>query len=176
MMVLSWLLNAISKDLRDSIIYSDTAAAVWIDLSERFSQGNAAKVYRIRCDIINHHQEQLSVSAYYTKLKALWDELSSYLVLPPCSCGVMKALTEFQLQEKLMQFLMGLNDSFSPIRSQILLMGPLPAANKAYSLVLQEENQRLMRFRYETHVDGTVVVANQAATATIIPSASVVQN
>ncbi|XP_077249241.1 uncharacterized protein LOC143888697 [Tasmannia lanceolata] len=99
------------------IIYSDTAAAVWTDLGERFSQGNAAKVYRIRCDIISHLQEQLSIFAYYTKLKALWDELSSYLVLPPCSCGVIKALAEFQLQEKLMQFLMGLNNSFSAIRS-----------------------------------------------------------
>ncbi|KAJ8620020.1 hypothetical protein MRB53_028549 [Persea americana] len=56
MMVLSWLFNAISKDLRDSIIYLDTAATLWTDLNERFSQGNATKVYRIRRDIINHSQ------------------------------------------------------------------------------------------------------------------------
>lgn len=69
MMVLSWLFNAISKDLRDSIIYSNIAAALWTDLHEHFSQMNATKVYRIRCDIINHCQAQLSVSAYHTKLK-----------------------------------------------------------------------------------------------------------
>lgn len=37
---------------------------------------------------------------------------------------------------------MGLNESYSAIRGQILLIDPLPIMNKAYSLVLQEERQR----------------------------------
>jgi hypothetical protein len=36
---------------------------------------------------------------------------------------------------------MGLNDSFSNIRGQILLLEPLPPINKVFSLVLQEERQ-----------------------------------
>ncbi|GAV62904.1 LOW QUALITY PROTEIN: UBN2_3 domain-containing protein, partial [Cephalotus follicularis] len=44
-------------------------------------------------------------------------------------------------RDRLLQFLMGLNDSYTAIRSQILLMNPLPTVNKAYSLVLQEERQ-----------------------------------
>jgi hypothetical protein len=40
------------------------------------------------------------------------------------------------------QFLMGLNESFSHIRGQILLMDPLPAINKVFSMVVQEEHQR----------------------------------
>ncbi|KAL0424377.1 UNVERIFIED_CONTAM: hypothetical protein Sradi_0972500 [Sesamum radiatum] len=38
--------------------------------------------------------------------------------------------------------LMGLNDSFDAIRSQILVMDPLPIVDKAYSLVLRVESQR----------------------------------
>lgn len=37
---------------------------------------------------------------------------------------------------------MGLNDSFSHARGQILMMDPLPSFHKAYSLNLQEERQR----------------------------------
>ncbi|KAJ0016708.1 hypothetical protein Pint_10816 [Pistacia integerrima] len=43
---------------------------------------------------------------------------------------------------RLMQFLVGLNDSFDHIRNQILLMDPLPIINKAYSMVLRVEKQR----------------------------------
>lgn len=37
---------------------------------------------------------------------------------------------------------MGLNESYPTVRSQILTMDPLPSANKAYSLILQELKQR----------------------------------
>ena len=41
-----------------------------------------------------------------------------------------------------MKFLMGVNDMFSQVRTQILLMDPLPSVNKAHSLLIQEEMQR----------------------------------
>ena len=37
---------------------------------------------------------------------------------------------------------MGLNDSFSQIRGQLLLIDPLPPINKVFSLVSQKERQR----------------------------------
>ncbi|XP_024021425.1 uncharacterized protein LOC21412662 [Morus notabilis] len=41
-----------------------------------------------------------------------------------------------------MQFLMGLNETYSAVRGQILLMDPIPVVKKAFSLVFQEERQR----------------------------------
>lgn len=38
--------------------------------------------------------------------------------------------------------LMGLNDSFSQIQGQVLLLEPIPSINKVFSLVVQEERQR----------------------------------
>jgi hypothetical protein len=46
---------------------------------------------------------------------------------------------DFYHQEYITHFLMGLNDSFSNIRGQILLLEPLLPINKVFSLVLQEE-------------------------------------
>jgi hypothetical protein len=54
----------------------------------------------------------------------------------------LKFVNTFFDQQYVFQFLMGLNESFSHIRGQILLMEPLPPINKVFSLVIQEENQR----------------------------------
>ena len=54
----------------------------------------------------------------------------------------MKKLNEFFQNEYVMSFLMGLNDSFSAVRSQVLLMDPIPAINKVFALITQEEKQR----------------------------------
>ena len=49
-----------------------------------------------------------------------------------------------QDQQRLMQFLMGLNGTYSAIRGQILLINPLPTVHQAYSSVSQEKQQRLL--------------------------------
>ncbi|KAF7123853.1 hypothetical protein RHSIM_Rhsim12G0120200 [Rhododendron simsii] len=141
-MVLSWLLNSVEPDLADGVVYAETSREVWEDLHDRFSQGNAPRIFQIKKAIGSHSQGSTSVSAYYTKLKSLWDELSSYQNPPTCSCGGMKVFNDQQDQDRIMQFLMGLHENFGPIRGQILLMNPLPTVRKAYSLIIQEEKQR----------------------------------
>ncbi|XP_022883903.1 uncharacterized protein LOC111400748 [Olea europaea var. sylvestris] len=90
-------------------------------------------------------QDQDTVSVYFTKLKTIWEELSNYR--PICNCGKctcdgVKELNKYYQTEYTMSFLMGLNDSYSQIRGQILLMDPLPQINKVFALISQEENQR----------------------------------
>nr|CAD1821579.1 unnamed protein product [Ananas comosus var. bracteatus] len=87
---------------------------------------------------IKGHQ---SVSVYYTKLKGLWDELASYHEPPCCTCGGLKALVEREEKERVMQFLMGLNESYATIRGSILMMRPFPDTRKVHALVLQQERQ-----------------------------------
>ncbi|XP_073302898.1 uncharacterized protein [Primulina huaijiensis] len=140
-MVLSWILNSIHPDIASSVIYWETAAEVWADLQERFSQGNDSRIYQIKQNIVEHRQGQQSISVYYTKLKSLWDELSSYHETLSCSCGGLEKLNQRDEKEKVMQFLMGLNDSYAAIRGQILLMQPLPDTRRVYSLILQQEKQ-----------------------------------
>ncbi|TXG70440.1 hypothetical protein EZV62_005375 [Acer yangbiense] len=45
-------------------------------------------------------------------------------------------------EDRAMEFLQGLHDRFSAIRSQVLLMDPFPSVAKIYSLVRQEEKQQ----------------------------------
>ncbi|KAF8411238.1 hypothetical protein HHK36_003785 [Tetracentron sinense] len=52
---------------------------------------------------------------------------------------------------------MGLNDSYSAIRSQILAMDSLPTVSKAYSLILQEEKQRELHVTNPTMPDSAIL-------------------
>ena len=58
-----------------------------------------------------------------------------------------------------MKFLMGVNDSFSQVRTQVLLMDPLPSLNKVYVLLIQDEVQRTMTNGASTHVESTMLAA-----------------
>ncbi|XP_068339019.1 uncharacterized protein [Pyrus communis] len=135
-MLLAWIINSIESDISDSILYLKTAYEVWEDLRERFSQSNAPRIFQLQREITSLTQGQHYVAVYYTKLKGLWDELASYSSSTICTCGAQHETN------RLMQFLMGLNESYSAIRGQILLMNPLPSYRQAYSSIIQEEKQR----------------------------------
>ena len=75
---------------------------------------------------------------YFTKLKALWEELSNFK--PSCMCGKctcrgVKELNSYFHMEYVMSFLMGLNDIFAQIRGQLLLLDRIPPINKVFSLI-----------------------------------------
>jgi hypothetical protein len=135
--VLSWIINSVSKEISINIICVDTAEAMWNDLKDRFSQQNGPRIFQIQKSISDLRQENLSMSSYFTILKGLWDEWIHYKPLPPCTCGTMKVHNEYQQQEHVMQFLMGLNESYAHTRGQILMLNPLPPINIVFSLVIQ---------------------------------------
>jgi len=82
----------------------------------------------------------LSVSSYYIKIKSLWDELDTYRSFLPCN--KMKAYNGKMKEDYLMQILMGLNDAYKGVRSNILVMSPLSNIRQAYSLIIPDETQQ----------------------------------
>ncbi|KAL4204021.1 hypothetical protein AMTRI_Chr01g107620 [Amborella trichopoda] len=47
-MVLSWIFNALSKDLQVSVIYASTSFEFWSDLRDRFWQSNAPHIFQLK--------------------------------------------------------------------------------------------------------------------------------
>ncbi|KAH0675186.1 hypothetical protein KY285_022987 [Solanum tuberosum] len=137
-MVLSWLLNSLSKEIAESILYSQSAKVLWSDLEDRFGQANGANLFQLQKDLNAVVQENSSISAYFTKMKSLWDELDALSTFSACSCnctcGAKEKGFKAHQDERLLQFLMGLNDTFLGVRSNILLSAPLPTIGQAYSL------------------------------------------
>ncbi|KAA8536734.1 hypothetical protein F0562_029212 [Nyssa sinensis] len=143
--VISWILNSISKEISASIIFAAFAREIWLDLRDRFQQRNGPRIFQLKRELMNLRQEQSSVSIYFTKVKTIWEELSNYR--PNCSCGKcycggVKNLNDYHQTEYIMSFLMGLDDSFSQVSGQLLLMDSMPPINRVFSLIVQEEQQR----------------------------------
>ncbi|KAL5718439.1 hypothetical protein ACHQM5_011341 [Ranunculus cassubicifolius] len=157
----SWLLNSVHADLRSSCMYADSAQAIWNDLKARFSQSNAPQLYHLKTAIINLKQETLSVTNYYTRLKSLWDEYDSLVPFEACICGTGKSLLERHERDRAMEFLQGLQDRFANLRSQILLIEPLPSTQRIFNLVKQEEAQQLINMAPPTSNEAAALQVNR---------------
>ncbi|KAL2236391.1 UNVERIFIED_CONTAM: Retrovirus-related Pol polyprotein from transposon RE1 [Sesamum indicum] len=151
--VRTWILNTISKDLVNAYLYANSSRDLWMELEARYGECDGTLLYKLQREISSISQGNMSVTVYYTKLKQLWDEL--VCLMPPaicscglCVCGCNKTKAEQNDASQLIQFLMGLNDSYDTIRSQILVLEPLPLVNKAYSMVLRVERQRMVNSEY----------------------------
>uniref|UniRef100_A0A803QC71 Retrotransposon Copia-like N-terminal domain-containing protein n=1 Tax=Cannabis sativa TaxID=3483 RepID=A0A803QC71_CANSA len=83
--VISWILNSVSKEISSSILYDESAANIWTDLKVRFHQRNGPHIHNLRKSLMNLKQETLSIGMYFTKLKTVWEELANYR--PSCTCN-----------------------------------------------------------------------------------------
>ena len=107
-------------------------------------------IYQLERELSQITQGNLTISAYFNKLKKCWDELQNLNGLPTCNCGkmlectcaVIEKVVERDSNYKLIQFLMKLSNGYENVRSQILVMDPLPTVNKAYYIVQQIEKQK----------------------------------
>ena len=50
-MVISWLINAVVKDIGHSILFSATAKDVWLQLKQRFGEADGTKIFRVLRDL-----------------------------------------------------------------------------------------------------------------------------
>ncbi|KAG8645402.1 hypothetical protein MANES_10G062350v8 [Manihot esculenta] len=140
----------------DSMVVS-YAKALWDELKQRYGESNGPMIYQIERDIAGYKQGDEFVTEYYTKLKKKWDELLCLAPLPVC-CETGTAISDYDNNRRLMQFLMGLGDEYDNVKNQVLLQSPLPSINKAYSMVMSVEKQREVQTSNATSTETAVVM------------------
>ncbi|XP_019465369.1 PREDICTED: uncharacterized protein LOC109363564 [Lupinus angustifolius] len=140
-MVISWITRSVSPSIAQSIVWMDKTYEIWEELEERLSQGNLYRIAELHQCIFNFRQGELDISNYFTQLKILWDELDNFRPLPKCTCEAMPDTKKYFMEDRVIAFLRGLNDTYAGIRSQIMILEPLPSLRKVFSLVIQQERQ-----------------------------------
>ncbi|XP_004497583.1 uncharacterized protein [Cicer arietinum] len=146
-MTLSWLQCSILESIAHSILWIDNAHTVWKILENQFSQGDIFKISDIQDDLTRLQQGNLDIINYFTKLTSLWEQIDSFrptrdcVCAIQCTCGDTTDLRKYKNQDRVIKFLNGLNEQFSNVRSQIMLLEPLPSLDKTFSLVLGQERQ-----------------------------------
>lgn len=146
-MVTSWILNFVSVEIKNSIVYIPAARDIWIDLEVIYVVSNIPKLFHLRKEIVHLTLGTLFISAYFTKFRIIHDEIERLTSKPRCicnlcTCTVNNKLNELDQSIQLTQFFMGLNEAFTGIRGQILMIKPLPTLSHSYVMLLQEESQR----------------------------------
>uniref|UniRef100_A0A803LM41 Uncharacterized protein n=1 Tax=Chenopodium quinoa TaxID=63459 RepID=A0A803LM41_CHEQI len=77
---------------------------------------------------------------YFTTAREIWQNLEESC--GGCVCNLTQKLVKQKDSQRLIQFLMKLNDHFAMVRGNILLMQPLVEVNHAYRLLVQEERHK----------------------------------
>ncbi|KAL9675603.1 hypothetical protein QQ045_003805 [Rhodiola kirilowii] len=89
---------------------------------------------------------KLIVAGYYGKLKNLWGSKDDLIEDETCDLGQQcKSATcsaARKMKTRIRKFLMGLNEDFLTVRSQVLQMQPSPNLSQAYNMVVRDETQR----------------------------------
>ncbi|GJT26128.1 ribonuclease H-like domain-containing protein [Tanacetum coccineum] len=123
-------------------VFSDNAALVWKELQETYDRIDGSIVFTLLQKINSFKQGGLPVSEYYHKLNSLWREFDILTKLPDCVCEARAELIDHGKLMRLMQFLMGLDDVYQPIRSSLLTREILPEVKDAFLIIAREESHR----------------------------------
>nr|XP_016464025.1 PREDICTED: uncharacterized protein LOC107787023 [Nicotiana tabacum] len=138
------IMNSVSDELLSDTVYISSAHKVWMDLKEIFDKVNGSRVLFLHKQIATLTQGISSVSTYFSKLKELWAEFDALMPCLGCGCEESKKYVEHVEYQRFLQFLMGLNETYSQSSNQILNMSSRPSINKAYSMIISEESRRVL--------------------------------
>ncbi|GJY15024.1 hypothetical protein Tco_0385446 [Tanacetum coccineum] len=79
---------------------------------------------------------------FYWSYNSLWRQFDSLVHLPSCSCDVAIKLKDHKDLMRLMQFLIGLDDTYSVVRSQILTTKPLPDMKSSFATMSRVKSHK----------------------------------
>ncbi|XP_047306290.1 uncharacterized protein LOC124909677 [Impatiens glandulifera] len=157
-MVRSWILNTISKEIRANFEGTITTQDLWQEVKAHYEGNNEPTLYGLAIDISTINQEIAGINS-----------------LPKCECDGSnianclgcRAIKKFHLIDenaKLLQFLLGLNESYENVKDQILNYDPFPPVHKAFTMVLNIEKKRELNILYHnSHAAMNVIETNESS-------------
>ncbi|CAM8963151.1 unnamed protein product [Rhodiola kirilowii] len=144
--IMSWLLCSVSPDVTGQILDSSDVADAWNCLHMMYAGSNLSRKFSLQQEIANLMQGTMSVAKYFEKLCGLWRGLDAMRERRVCSlsdeCLQCQDSARENHENKVMKFLMGLNENLAQIRTHILALERLPPLNVVFDRVSNHEAER----------------------------------
>ncbi|XP_021755434.1 uncharacterized protein LOC110720688 [Chenopodium quinoa] len=148
-MLVSWILRAIDFKLAASIPYFEEAMKLWDYLEQWFCVASGPRLQKLRASITGCKQlKNMSAEDYYTTLMGYFDDLLRLKPPHGCECGhcTCNVAAKYELdreEDKLHQFLIGIDDDkYVVVRTNLLSQQPPTTLDRAYQAFFQEERSR----------------------------------
>ncbi|KAG7599315.1 Ribonuclease H-like superfamily [Arabidopsis suecica] len=160
-MIVGWIRTSIEPKVKLFVTFLSDAHLLWVDLKQRFSVGNKVQVHQIKAQLASCRQYGQAVIEYYGRLSSMWEEYNIYkpvmvCICGLCRCGVTSEPSKERVEEKIHQFVLGLDESrFGGLCATLINMDPLPSLIEIYSRVSREE-QRLSSVRLREQKDEAI--------------------
>nr|GEX39230.1 ribonuclease H-like domain-containing protein [Tanacetum cinerariifolium] len=119
------------------------AKHVWEEFKETYDKVDGSIMFGLHNQINTLRQNGSSIVDYYHKLNTLWKEYDAMIEFPGCVCNAFEGFKKHNQLLKLMQFLMGLDDSYMQIKSSIMSRETLPDVRSTYATISSEESHRV---------------------------------
>ncbi|KAL2938513.1 Retrovirus-related Pol polyprotein from transposon RE1, partial [Bienertia sinuspersici] len=150
-MLVAWNFNTLDVSICKTVPFPDNVKILWDDLCGRYSLRNGPRIHELKAMIIDCKQRSRSVDEYYGELRTLWDELASAIKLPKCTCSAAAQYNTLLDNEKLHQFLIGLDPlKYREVASGLLMLDPLPTLSYAHGKVLSAERHQIIANSQDT--------------------------
>ena len=150
-LVMAWMWNSMTPEISDMCMFLTTAKDVWETVRQTYSKkGDSAQVYEIKVQTGLAVQGNKTVMVYANTLKNLWQELDHYRCFETKCPEDATILKNFIEQDRVFDFLVGLNVEFDQVRVQILGKDEVPSLNEVISTIRSEESRRGVMLKPQT--------------------------
>nr|GFB81537.1 putative Gag-polypeptide of LTR copia-type [Tanacetum cinerariifolium] len=139
MIVFSWLIQNIESVLVGNITEYSIAKELWDALVITYSSGkDKLQIFNLYVKFNELKQSDKSLEDFWIALQGVWGEIDQANSNPMKCPEDIKTYAKIKSDQKLFQFLNGLDRKFKPIKREILRVDPLPTAKVAYATVRKE--------------------------------------
>ncbi|XP_047340003.1 uncharacterized protein LOC124943548 [Impatiens glandulifera] len=152
-MVRNWIMNTMDQNLKIHFQNAVTAQQLWKDIRSTYEGNNGPRRFQLGKDISTIQQGTSDIVEHYSKVKLIWDETAHLKPARKCNCDrsdvvncygckVVSEVAQDVEEAKLLQFLMGVNDSYEHVVDNMLASDPWPSVHKAFTILVNVETKR----------------------------------
>nr|XP_043627869.1 uncharacterized protein LOC122599424 [Erigeron canadensis] len=164
LIVFSWLIQNIEPVIAGNLTEYPTAKSLWDALTTTYSSGkDKLQIFNLHVKANELKQSEKTLEEFWIALQGVWGEIDRIDPNPMTCAEDIKTYSRVRSEQKLFQFLHGLDRKFDPIKREILRLDTLPSAETAYATVRKEAaHQSILGTSYtENQGIATGLVADQ---------------